>query len=240
MQNTIKLKHIWVVCVCEKETVSHHMTVFITSRATWIIIIWFELSIFSLPSMKSSLHYHDEDENTQFKYPLGRDVPDAVHYMGKRAGSPDLVRIWNFKGILSKTSPLTIHKNKSLLSIPPGRPQDFKLETSQYAVHQCWTFWLAWRSNQTLHSDSNSELKQIHHTCWEQGWRVSWWSISILGTQELWSVLLVPSLCTQSSLYTEQDSWWEPEANHMDDWSSLKWNWIGPWEASALTCEASK
>ena len=172
--------------------------------------------------------------------PLGRDVPDAVHYMGKRAGSPDLGRIWNFKGILSKTSPLTIHKNKSLLSIPPGRPQDFKLETSQYAVHQCWTFWLAWRSNQTLHSDSNSELKQIHHTCWEQGWRVSWWSISILGTQELWSVLLVPSLCTQSSLYTEQDSWWEPEANHMDDWSSLKWNWIGPWEASALTCEASK
>ena len=79
--------------MCEKETVSHHMTVFITSRATWIIIIWFELSIFSLPSMKSSLHYHDEDENTQFKYPLGRDVPDAVHYMGKRAGSPDLGHI---------------------------------------------------------------------------------------------------------------------------------------------------
>ena len=43
--------------------------------------------------MKSSLHYHDEDENTQFKYPLGRDVPDAVHYMGKRAGSPDLDHI---------------------------------------------------------------------------------------------------------------------------------------------------
>ena len=69
------------------------MTVFITSRATWIIIIWFELSIFSLPSMKSLLHYHDEDENTQFKYPLGRDVPEAVHCMRKRAGSPDLGHI---------------------------------------------------------------------------------------------------------------------------------------------------
>ena len=32
------------------------------------MIIWFELSIFSLPSTKSSLHYHDEDEDTQFKY----------------------------------------------------------------------------------------------------------------------------------------------------------------------------
>ena len=144
------------------------------------------------------------------------------------------VTFWNFSGIWSKTPPLTIHKNKSLLSFPPGRPQDFNLEISQYAMHQCWTFWLAWRSNQTLHSDSSSELKQIHHTCWEQGWRVSWRSISVLGTQELWSILPVPSLCTPSSLYTEQDSWWEPEANHMDDWSSLKWNWIGPWEASAV------
>ena len=69
------------------------MTVFITSRDKWIIIILFELSIFSLPSMKSLLHYHDEDENTQFKYPLGRDITDAVHYMGKRAGSPDLGHI---------------------------------------------------------------------------------------------------------------------------------------------------
>ena len=61
----------WNVCV--REPVSHHMTVFITSRATCITIIWFELSIFSLPSTKSLLHYCDEDENTQFKYPLGRD-----------------------------------------------------------------------------------------------------------------------------------------------------------------------
>ena len=79
--------------MCEKETVSRHMIVFITSRATWIIIIWFELFIFSLPSMKSLLQYHGEDENTQLKYPLWRDVPDAVHYMGKRAGSPDLDHI---------------------------------------------------------------------------------------------------------------------------------------------------
>ena len=79
--------------MCEKETVSHYMTVFITSRSTWIIIIWFELSIFSLPSMKSSLHYHDEDKNIQFKYLMGRDVPDAVHCMGKRAGSLDLGHI---------------------------------------------------------------------------------------------------------------------------------------------------
>ena len=82
------------------------------------------------------------------------------------------VTFWNFTGIWSKTPPLTIHKSKSLLSFPPGRPQDFKLEIGQYAMHHCWTFWLAWRSNQTFHSDSNSELKQIRHTCWEQGWRV--------------------------------------------------------------------
>ena len=73
------------------------------------------------------------------------------------------VTFWNFAGIWSKTPPLTIHKNKSLLSFPPGRPQDFKLEISQYAVYQCWTFWLAWKSNQTLHSDSSSELKQISY-----------------------------------------------------------------------------
>jgi len=82
------------------------------------------------------------------------------------------VKFWNFAGIWSKTPPLTIHKNKSLLSFPPGRPQDIKLEISQHTVHQCWTFWLAWRSNQTFHSDSNSELKQICHTFREQGWRV--------------------------------------------------------------------
>ena len=68
------------------------------------------------------------------------------------------VPVWNFAGIWSKTPPLTIHKNKSLLSFPPGRPQDFKLEISQYVMHQCWTFWLARRSNQTLHYDSSSEL----------------------------------------------------------------------------------
>ena len=138
------------------------------------------------------------------------------------------VTFWDFAGIWSKTPPLAIHKSKSLLSFPPGRPQDFKLEISQYAMHQCWTFWLAWKSNQTLHSDSSSELKQIRHTCWEQHWRVSWRSISVLGTQELWSIMPVPSLCTPFSLCTEQDSWWEPETNHMDDWSSLKWYWIGP------------
>ena len=109
----------------------------------------------------------------------------------KGLGHLTWVTFWNFTGIWSKT-PLTIHKNKSLLSFPPGRPQDFKLEISQYAMPQCWTFWLAWRYNQTLHSDSSSELKQIRHTCWEQGWRVSWRSISVLGTQELWSV----SACT--------------------------------------------
>ena len=90
----------------------------------------------------------------------------------KGLGHLTWVTFWNFTGIWSKTPPLTIHKSKSLLSFPPGRPQDFKLEIGQYAMHHCWTFWLAWRSNQTFHSDSNSELKQIRHTCWEQGWRV--------------------------------------------------------------------
>ena len=189
----------------------------------------------SLPSTKSSLHYHDEDENTQFKYHRwGETSPTLFTTWEGGLGHLTWVTFWNFAGIWSKTPPLAIHKSKSLLSFPPGRPQDFKLEISQYAMHQCWTFWLAWRSNQTLHSDSSSELKQICHTFREQGWRVSWRSISVLGTQELWSILPVPSL------YTEQDSRWEPEANHMDDWSSLKWNWFGSWEASALTCEAAK
>jgi len=102
------------------------------------------------------------------------------------------VTFWNFKGIWSKTPPLIIHKNKSLLSFPLGRPQDFRLEISQYVVHQCWTFWLASRFSQTLHPDNSSELKQIHYICWEQGWRVSWWSISVLGTQEPWTI----SACT--------------------------------------------
>ena len=35
-------------------------------------------------------------------------------------------------------------------------------------MHQCWTFWLAWRSSQTLHSDCSSELKQISRICWER------------------------------------------------------------------------
>ena len=169
------------------------MTVCITSRAMWIIIIWFELSVFSFPSMKSSLHYHDEDENTQFKYHRwGETSPTLFTTWERGLGHLTWFTFWDFAGIRSKTPPLAIHKNKSLLSFPPGRPQDFKLEISQYAMHQCWTFWLAWRSNQTLHSDSSSELKQIRHTCWEQGWRVSWRSISVLGTQELWSV----SACT--------------------------------------------
>ena len=167
MQSTIKIKHIWVACVCEKETVSHHITVFITSRATWIVIIWFELSIFSLPSMKSWLHYHDEDENTQFKYPRWGETSLKLFTTRERGlGHLTWVTFWNITGIWPKTPPLTIHKNKSLLSFPLGRPQDFKLEISQHTVNQCWTFWLAWRSNQVLHPDSSSELKQIHRTCW--------------------------------------------------------------------------
>ena len=35
-------------------------------------------------------------------------------------------------------------------------------------MQQCWTLWLMWRPSQTLHPDSSSELKQIHHTCWER------------------------------------------------------------------------
>ena len=144
------------------------MPVFITSRATWIMIIWFELSIFSLPSMKSSLHYHDEDENTQFKYHRWGETSLTLFTTWERGlGRLTWVTFWNFAGIWSKTPPLTTHKDKSLLSFPPGRPQDFRLEISRYAMHQCWTFWLARRSSQTPHSDSSSELKQIRRPCWE-------------------------------------------------------------------------
>lgn len=114
------------------------MTVFLTSRATWIIIILFELSIFSLPSMKSLLHYHDEDENTQFKYHRWGETSLTLFTTWERGlGHLTWVTFWNFAGIRSKTPPLAIHKSKSLLSFPPGRPQDFKLEISQYAMHQC-------------------------------------------------------------------------------------------------------
>ena len=180
------------MCMWERDCVSSNDCLFnIQSHVDYNYLVWIVHLFIAKHEKFTTLPWWRWEYTVQVP-PLGRDVPDAVHYMGKRAGSPDLGHIWSFKGIWSKTSPLTIHKSKSLLSVHQGRPQDFKLEISQYAMHQCWTFWLAWRSNQTLHSDSSSELKQIHHTCWEQGWRVSWRSISVLGTQELWSV----SACT--------------------------------------------
>ena len=76
------------------------MTVFLTSRATWIIIILFELSIFSLPSMKSSLHYHDEDENTQLKYHRWGETSLTLFTTWERGlGHLTWVKFWNFAGI---------------------------------------------------------------------------------------------------------------------------------------------
>ena len=76
------------------------MTVFITSRATWIIIIWFELSISSLPSTKSLLHYHDEDENTQFKYHRWGETSLTLFTTWERGlGHLTWVTFWDFAGI---------------------------------------------------------------------------------------------------------------------------------------------
>ena len=143
------------------------------------------------------------------------------------------VTFWNFAGIWSKTPPLTIHKNKSLLSFPPGRPQDFKLEISQCEVHQCWTFWLVWRSNQTLHSDSSSELKQIYHTWWEQGWRVEHLCSRNTGTVKRSDCTFTPHTVftlhrTRQLMRTRgQPHGWLVQPQMELDWS-------------ALTCEAEK
>ena len=128
----------WNVCVRNRLCLIIWLF-FITSRATWIIIIWFELSIFSLPSMKSLLHYHDEDENTQFKYHRWGETSLTLFTTWEGGlGHLTWVTFWNFAGIWSKTPPLAIHKSKSLLSFPPGRPQDFKLDNHWITIMTGW------------------------------------------------------------------------------------------------------
>ena len=165
----LKSKHIWVVCVCEKETVSHQMTAFYytQSHVDCNHLVWIVHLFIAKHKELATLSWW-RWENTVQVPPLGRDVPEAVHYMERGPGSLTWGTFWNIAGIWSKTPPLTVHKNKSQLAFPPGRPQDFKLEISQYAMHQCWTFWFAWRASQILHSDCSSELKQISHICWER------------------------------------------------------------------------
>ena len=155
------------MCVEEIDCVSSYACLYyIQSHVDYDHLVWIVHLFIAKHEEFTTLSWWRWEYTVQVP-PLGRDVPDAVHYVGKRAGSPDLGHIWNFAGIWSKTPPLTTHKDKSLLSFPPGRPQDFRLEISRYAMHQCWTFWLARRSSQTLHSDSSSELKQIRRPCWE-------------------------------------------------------------------------
>lgn len=98
--------------------------------------------------------------------PLGRR-PNAVHYTGKRAGSPDLGHIWKSRRhLIQDTTTDTQGQVPAILSSSSLR--DFQLEISRICDAPVLTFWLARRSSQTSPLwHSSSELKQICRPCWK-------------------------------------------------------------------------
>ena len=118
----LKSKHIWVVCVCEKETVSHQMTAFcyIQSHVDCNHLVWIAHLFIAKHKELATLSWWRWEHTVQVPL-LGRDVPEAVHYMERGPGPLTWVTFWNIAGIWSKTPPLKIHENKSLIAFPPGR-----------------------------------------------------------------------------------------------------------------------
>ena len=85
----LKPKHIWVVCVCEKETVSHQMTAFyyIQSHVDCNHLVWIVHLFIAKHKELATLSWWRWEYTVQVP-PLGREVPK-----GKRDRSPDLGHI---------------------------------------------------------------------------------------------------------------------------------------------------